>query len=382
MASLQVRHQRGCALGKPWTTAAPKALEGCSCSPTFNVVSRVDGKLEREKVGTDREKAEKRLDRINFHIEENDYQPPTHERFRQFAARWLEGLDGRSTTAESYRYTIAYANEVFPRKRVSALVVSDVAKLLAHIKREHPKMSSSTRAKHLRQLGTILEAAVREDVLRKNPCKQLDKSRRPQATSSEASYFTNAELARLWPELAARPVYLALCKVAVTTGMRFGELAGLRWSDVRLLDGELDVRRQWTHGQEVDRPKSRKRRVIHLVRAAKALLEEWYTETGDEGLVFENETGGHLDNSRARKVLYAAMKRAGIERIGEGGGERTFHSFRHTFARIALENGTSIQWVKDELGHSSIKLTVDLYGSWSQEASKVAAGRLEGAFTV
>ena len=55
------------------------------------------------------------------------------------------------------------------------------------------------------------------------------------------------------------------------------------------------------------------------------------------------------------------MKRAGIPREGESGRKRTFHSFRHTFARIALEHARSIQWVKDELGHSTITLTVDMH---------------------
>jgi len=164
--------------------------------------------------------------------------------------------------------------------------------------------------------------------------------------------------------------------------MRFGELAGLRWSDVRLLEGELHIRRQFTAGEEVDTTKGGKPRVVHLVPAARSLLDEWYRETGDAGLVFESELGGHLDGSGARAMLTRAMKRAGIPAVGEGGGKRTVHSLRHTFARVALENGAPIQWVKDELGHSTIVLTVDLYGSWSQEASKVAAERLEGAFAV
>ena len=99
--------------------------------------------------------------------------------------------------------------------------------------------------------------------------------------------------------------------------------------------------------------------------------------------MFEKETGGHLDSGYViRRVLYPAMKRAGIPREGEHGRNRTFHSFRHTFARITLENGAEITWVKEQLGHQSINLTVDTYGRWGRTAQKKQAERLAGAFPV
>ena len=83
-----------------------------------------------------------------------------------------------------------------------------------------------------------------------------------------------------------------------------------------------------------------------------------------------------------KMVLYPALDRAGVPRVGERGRKRDFHSFRHTFARIALEGGAEIQWVQKQLGHSSIGLTADTYGSWSRTAQKAQAQRLAGAFTL
>ena len=101
-----------------------------------------------------------------------------------------------------------------------------------------------------------------------------------------------------------------------------------------------------------------------------------------DGLVFEREIGGHLEGGRVVKLLYVAMARAGIPRVGERGGRRTFHSFRNTFARVALEGGAQLTWVQAQLGHSSITLTRDVYGAWSRRAEKLEAQRLDGAFTV
>jgi integrase len=74
------------------------------------------------------------------------------------------------------------------------------------------------------------------------------------------------------------------------------------------------------------------------------------------------------------------METAGVARVGEGGRKRVFHSLRHTFARVALEGGAELTWVKEQLGHSSITLTVDLYGRWSRTARKAQAERLADAF--
>jgi integrase len=73
------------------------------------------------------------------------------------------------------------------------------------------------------------------------------------------------------------------------------------------------------------------------------------------------------------------MSRAGIDRPGPTGEDRTFHSLRHSFARIALEHGAEISWVSRHLGHSSIAIT-ERYAHWARAARKRQAERLYGAF--
>ena len=202
-----------------------------------------------------------------------------------------------------------------------------------------------------------------------NVVRRLHKSQRPKVQKSRPSYFTNEELARLWPELEERPVFLHLFKFALATGLRSGELLALRWSDVHLLRSEVEIQRTLTPDGETA-PKSGEARTVDLTPGAVGVLGDWFklssAAESPGGLVFEKETGGYLDPSYLTKgVLYKAMIRAGIPREGERGRARTFHSLRHSFARLALESGAEITWVQRRLGHSSITLTVDVYGGWA-----------------
>jgi integrase len=399
MASLQSRHSRACALYQ-WTPFARATREhGCTCTPLHHVVLRRGGKLIREPVGHGRKVAQRALDSRKGEIADRRFRVLKDIRFDAWAAQWLESLTAKENTWRVYKTSLDLASAVFGSVKVRDLEVADIRRFLEHnaseFKRRHANSKSDevrrseikpgTQAKHLRQLSACLEDAVREGYANDNPVRRLGKSLRPKVAKSKPSYYTDGELTRLWPELAARPVYAYLHKLAVVTGLRFGELAALEWNDVDFLNGELHVSKAYTAGIGVVLlPKDNESRIVDLTPQAQALLEDWYRQSGGgEGLVFEKETGGHLDHNYNRKhVLYPAMERAGIPRVGERGRKRDFHSCRHTFARIALEHGAEITWVQRQLGHSSITMTVDLYGHWARAAEKQQAAKLEGAFAL
>jgi integrase len=76
------------------------------------------------------------------------------------------------------------------------------------------------------------------------------------------------------------------------------------------------------------------------------------------------------------------MEKAGVPPIGPTGDKRTFHSFRHTFAKRALENGRQITWLSRHLGHSSLKVTTDIYGHFERAERKKQVAMMEGVFGV
>lgn len=83
-----------------------------------------------------------------------------------------------------------------------------------------------------------------------------------------------------------------------------------------------------------------------------------------------------------RRELYTAMRRAGIDRVGPTGEKRTFHSFRHTFAKIALEERLGDHLVATSTRAQSLNVTNGVYGHWEREARKAQMAELAGFFNV
>jgi integrase len=399
MASLHARHSRSCPLGPAkgersgWT--GPDA-DGCDCLPTFYVVARDDrGKQVRERVGKRKRDAERALRKIGVELDEGSYVPQLNIRFDEWGPRWLDALERKGTTIGSYRSTIAYASELFGPKQVRRLGPQDAAAFNRALTKRRVRrpdgngghrdepLSTSTRARHLRVLGACLNSAVRHGYAARNPVRELPPAEKPRPQRKESAYFTDDELPRLFAEVTPG-LFRALFEVALKTGMRLGELLALTWADVDLAGAVIRARHTWTDGI-LGEPKNHERRDADLTPDVVELLGRWWGECGgpdDQVLVFPGD-GGHMAGTTVlRRELYPAMAAAGVPRVGPTGERRTFHSLRHTFARVALEGGAELTWLSRHLGHSSTAVTDEVYGHWSRAARKRAMERLAGAFSV
>jgi integrase len=162
----------------------------------------------------------------------------------------------------------------------------------------------------------------------------------------------------------------ALYVLAVTTGMRQGELLALRWQDVDLENATINVRRTLTRNGgriAIGEPKTKKsRRSIRLApQAAEALgghlkRQLWDIEVlgdryEDQGLVFATDTGAPINPSNLRQRSFAPLlTRAKLPQV-------RFHDLRHTCATLLFAKGTHPKYVQELLGHSSIAITLDTY---------------------
>lgn len=384
MVSLQARHSRLCGLGAAWTRF-DEAVTGCTCpdGPAFYVVVREGAQAHKEAVGRDPEQAALALQRVAAAIKEGEFRPRPEIGFAEWGTRWLESLERKPSTVSSYRSTIVHASEAFGGRRVRQLGPEDIARF-NRLLRERG-CSPSTRAKHLRVLGACLQAAIYYRYTDSNPVRELPPAQRPRPERKEAAYFENGELPRLFTHLKNEP-YRALCLVALKTGMRQGELLALQWNDVDLEDAVVRVRRSFTGGS-IGTPKNRERRDVDLITDVVNLLTRMRRSrpsANGASLVFHAGDDARFLSPTIvlRRHLYPAMAAAEVPRVGPTQESRTFHSFRHTFAKRALENGAQITWLSRHLGHSSLKVTTDIYGHWERAERKLQAAKMEGAFPV
>jgi integrase len=390
-ACLRAAHSTGCPNRNLSALESAGLGAGCRCKPRYFTFHRgADGRPVKGPRVLNRQAAERALRKLQTELDEGTLRPRSTMTFSEWADEWTRGLraaNAKENTLRTYKTTLEYAKRTFGDVRVSDVTQSDVRRMLDVVQadnasRQH-SLSPATLASHLRQLKACFGAAISEGHAHANPT-NLHKTFRPKVDESEAVYFASEELPRLWTALANKPVYLFMAKLAVATGARQGELRALRWTDIGFLEREMRLRRGYSKADGETTTKGRRSRTVDLTPQALTVLEQWHTfnqaDPGSEQLVFQAPSGGYVDDSRIRQNLYTAMTKAGIPRAGEHGRKRDFHSFRHTFARIALENAAEITWVQRQLGHSSITLTVDLYGRWERKAEKLQAERLAGAF--
>jgi len=139
--------------------------------------------------------------------------------------------------------------------------------------------------------------------------------------------------------------------VALSTGLRRGELLGLRWQDVELLDRRLHVRQAFVRN-EVTTPKSRAgRRTVELGEIAAAALEEQFSASlhrAPESIVFCHQAlGTPLDPSKLTTYARKALVRAGV-----GEGFRPWHGLRHTALTETAAAGVPSMFVQAKAGHA------------------------------
>ena len=385
MPSLHAKHSRRCQLGPRWSIF-DEEIVGCTCpdGPAYYVVTREGTSSYKQWVGRDRDQAEAALHEIAGVVEDGGYRPRPNIGFAEWAGQWLSSLERKPSTVGSYRSTIVHAKETFGSQRVRSIGPKDVGRFNVMLREQG--CSASTRAKHLRVLGACLQAAVFYRYADSNPVRELPPAHRPRPERKEAAYFENDELPDLFAHLVEEP-YRTLCLVALKTGMRQGEILALRWDDIDLEQAVARVRRSYTSGT-LGTPKNRERRDVDLITDVVGLLSCWRDKTwhpgGSDSLIFHGEDGYSFltPSVLLRSHLYPAMASAKISRVGPTQEKRTFHSFRHTFAKRALESGAQITWLSRHLGHSSLKVTTDIYGHWERAERKLQAAKMEGAFSV
>ena len=179
-----------------------------------------------------------------------------------------------------------------------------------------------------------------------------------------------------------------LYTVTLFTGMREGEVLGLKWDRVDfqrgtiLIDQQLQQPRQGNRNYFMASTKSGKARtvtpapwVMELMKHHRATQAEQRLKAGrlweDSGLVFTDELGHHLTHA----AVYQAYKKV-VSSIGRS--DARFHDLRHSYAVAAIRAGDDIKTVQGNMGHSTAAFTLDVYGHVTDQMKRDSAARMEG----
>jgi integrase len=310
-----------------------------------------------------------------------------HETLEAYLQRWIdEVLRGtvKQSTLENYAYIARL--HIIPelgRVRLKALKSRDVRRLY----REKLEAGLSPRTVQIIHtvLRKALQQAVRDDVLPRNVC---DAVTAPRQTKKEMQPLTPEQAKRLL-ENVHEDRLSALYILAVTAGLREGELLGLRWEDVDLERKLLQVRRQLTRtrdGLSFTAPKRGKARVVRLtdlaIAALKAHREAQNEERAKAGslweetsLVFTSTIGTPVDvGNLTYRSFRPLLKSADLPRI-------RFHDLRHTCATLLLSKGTHPKIVQEMLGHANISITMDTYSHVLPDMQEKAVSAMDDALS-
>ena len=172
----------------------------------------------------------------------------------------------------------------------------------------------------------------------------------------------------------------ALILVAAFTGLRLGELRGLRWRDVDFASRLVHVRRSHYGKASADEgpPKSGQARSVPLIDIAARPLDRLSRRerfTGASDRVFCDPTGETLNDGAIRGALYAALEAAGIDRDRGTGKLLVFHDLRHTFGTLAVQ-AFPLSDVQAYMGHADIATTMVYVHHTPQHAAADRLGQL------
>ena len=305
----------------------------------------------------------------------------------EFLNRWLADEVKPSRQRKTYgRYEGLVRLQISPwigGVRLQQLKPAHILAMLSEL--ERAGCSNDCRAKALKTLRTALGWGVSPmKLLQSNPSQGI---KAPKIVRREIQPLDKPDADRLFKVCKASKHRLeAIFIVATMTGLRRGELFGLKWSDINLAEGVLSVRRtveESSQGLREKPPKTKAgRRAVpfgSIVREALERRKDKADEESEKGypsdLVFPDQFGGWLRGSNFSRGVWAT-----ISEKAELPEALTFHDLRHTHASLLIKQDVHIKTIQERLGHANIQVTLDTYSHLLPGMQAEASERLEALF--
>lgn len=298
---------------------------------------------------------------------------------------WLEDYqdDNTERTVLKYKSIINHNfKPVLGDFKISKLSQIHIRRMLSNMKERG--LSQITISNYYRILRSALKRATESKLIKDNPAQTIIVSR----GKAKKFDFIDKEQFPAFIEAASHTKYENELVFMLYTGLRIGELRGLRWSDVDFEKGTISIERQLhpkSHSIErITAPKYLEDRIIHVPKEAIDVLNaqrrkqveqrlaagtEWQDDEISHDLVFRQKDG----KAHGERTIFTAVKRAGNE---IGIPDLHPHDLRHSYAIAALRSGADVKTVQHNMGHKKASMTLDVYMAYTEDAGKDSAVKL------
>lgn len=357
------------------------------------------GKLIRKSIyGKNQKEVRQKLSKVTTEIDEGLYLEPAKMTLSDWMDLWYKEytFDKKYSTLKGYKAQInKHIRPGIGKYNLSQLNPMILQRFFNHLSEpnEKGKVLSPKSIKNVYIiLSGILEQAVENEMISKNPCKKV---KLPKVYNKQITPLTDKQVKDFLEIISTDEIYGTILRVIVFTGLRLGEAMGLTWDCVDFENGALNINKQLQRrpqkdgGSTLTSVKSGKPRILKPAPFVMQLLKIRYTEqimqkqrsedlwlawSNEEehkkALVFTNLQGGYLIPKR----VYLHFKSAAV---AIGAPDARVHDLRHTYAVLSLQNGDDIKTVQENLGHASAAFTLDVYGHVSDRMKKESANRME-----
>jgi integrase len=343
------------------------------------------GKRKSKKIGN-KKLAEDAARKITAQLALNDLNifttKPQAPLFKDYADNWLEmcvKAQKSLTTYERYQNILTkYVYPVIGDTKIDEIKRGDVRNLLQSI--QNKGLSQSTVCLASNVISGPLTDAVDDEIIKANPVigitkrLQLNRKRKIKInpmTREQVELFLsscNDHYTEYYP------FFLCACR----TGLRLGELLALQWGDIDWNQKVISIQRSYKRGK-ITPPKTGKNRRVdmsdQLIEALQSLHTQRKREALQEGkgqiadIIFHKDKN-HMAQNSVRYIFKQILKTAQLKTM-------RFHDIRHTYASILLSDGISVLYVKEQLGHTNIKTTIDYYGHFIPSGNRALVNSLD-----
>ncbi len=287
---------------------------------------------------------------------------PTLDEFKVISFD-IHSIERRELTQRNYeRVYDLHIKPHFGKKRLDTIKASQLAQWQNNLLKER----SSKTVKSIRTVfQTILEDAMCDEIIRNNPFKRVKSPKLEEMRDKKP--FSQEEMFRI---IDATPKAMqCFFAIGFFTGMRTGEIIGLKWEDVDWDERIIQVRRSRRQGLET-KPKTKNSiRDVEILDALLPYLQEHRLLCPESSVyIFETYAGNPYNTCDKISSYYwkPALKELGIQ-------YRNLYQMRHSFASLMISNGEDILWVSNMLGHKDSSMTLEKYARYIKRTDKKRA---------